>query len=433
MGFRKAPRALAFTVGLLFAATSAFCQNTNLASFVDLNGGQHIFFQETNFDVNQMFYLPGGTAWMDQDLLQIYGGNPAEADSPLTAFVDASGAEHVFYLDTNSNLNQTFYPGGASWIPQNVTALAGGGNLPAASLTGYVDGTGDQHVAYMDANAHLNQLFYSVALNTWYPQDLTAAYGAVPAAGSALTEWNDQTVLVGQHIGYIDANGDVHQLVYFGGSTWADQDMTAVYGGNPAAAGSAIASFIDSSFVAHVVYEDNNQHLNQLVNSSPTTWVPQDLTASYGGNLAQPAAIPCVTPPIAPATTPACPSSHIAAYNDSFGIQRIAYLDANQNLNGLSYYGGFLWATANLTQIYGGTKPAAGSTLAAFIDDAGGQHIAYVDANEHISQIFNVAGPGQPWYPQDLTAIYSGNTPELVPGTGVSISLDLSSDSSIDQ
>ena len=132
MGFRKAPRALAFTVGLLFAATSAFCQNTNLASFVDLNGGQHIFFQETNFDVNQMFYLPGGTAWMDQDLLQIYGGNPAEADSPLTAFVDASGAEHVFYLDTNSNLNQTFYPGGASWIPQNVTALAGGGNLPAA-------------------------------------------------------------------------------------------------------------------------------------------------------------------------------------------------------------------------------------------------------------------------------------------------------------
>lgn len=407
MGLRNAARALACTAGLLFITTTAFGQKTNLVSFVDLNGGQHVFFQDANFDVNQLFYL-GGTSWSDQDLTALYGGPSGSADSPLTGYVDVDGGEHIFYLDNSGDLNQLFYVGGTSWIPQDLTALYGG-NKPApsliaappiagaptpaaASMTSYLDFFGGQHVAYLDANGHINQFFY-VGGTSWFPQDLTASYGGSAVVGAGLTAWSN--ALGEEHIAYLDTNSNLNQLVYAAGlNSWANQNMTMVYGGNTPAAGSFLANFTDSSGFAHIVYLDSNQHLNQLVSMGAAAWTAQDLTASYGGNLA-------------------ATGSQIAAWSDIDGIQHIAYLDADQNVNQLFYAGGFVWGTENLTQIFGGTKAAAGGSLTAYQTPAGGsQNIVYIDANEHVSQLFNF-GAGTPWMPQDLTALYGGNAPEL--------------------
>jgi hypothetical protein len=64
----------------------------------------------------------------------------------------------------------------------------------------------------VDANQHVEQLFYNSAVNQWLYNDLTATASALPASpGSALTSF---ILSDGPHIAYVDANQHVEQLFY---------------------------------------------------------------------------------------------------------------------------------------------------------------------------------------------------------------------------
>lgn len=317
----------------------------------------------------------------------------------LTAFVDDGGGQHILYLDANSHLNQLYYLMGTTWLPQDLTASYGG-NTPAANgpLTSFIDGMSPagQHVFYLDSNQHLNQLYYPGSGTTWIPQDLTANYASgLPTAASGSSLASFFLPMDGsEHVFYLDGSNDVVQFYYSASdNTWTLQPIF-VYGGNTPASGSPLVAFADTSSGQHVLYLDSNGHVNQLYYpGTGTAWIPQDLTGSYGGNTADSA-------------------SNLTAYVDFFGGQHIVYEDGSQNINQLYYVGtGTTWSAQNLTASYGGNTPAAGSHLGSYVDGSGTQHIVYLDGNQHINQLYYITNlGGTTWYTQDLTGLYGGNT-----------------------
>ena len=91
----------------------------------------------------------------------------------------------------------------------------------------------------------------------WTNNDLTAVAGGPPAvAGSALTSWADSRY---QHVICLSADQHVHELYYpLAGGSWANNDLGAV-----AVAGSALTSWADSRY-QHVIYLSADQHVHEL-------------------------------------------------------------------------------------------------------------------------------------------------------------------------
>lgn len=391
--------------GQLLMATSAFSQHTQITGYQDNAGGQHIFYLDANSHLNQLYYL-SGTSWQTQDLTALYGGNTPAAGSPLTSFVDSTSGQHVFYLDSNKHLNQIFYPGsGDQWIPQDLTGTYAP-NIPGPNGTSlasvYDTEDGSEHVFYVDTSNLVDEMYYpgDGGVTTWSVGPISLAYGGNNAASSSpLAAFEDFSF--GLHVIYLDSNNNINQLYNPGGATaWLAQDLTASYGGNVPASTSNLTTFLDTSQVQHIAYEDSSQHLNQLFYSGGTSWSAQDLTALYGGN----------SPEMA---------SHLASYVDSASYQHIVYLDSNHHVNQLFYAGGFSWMSQDLTALYGGNTAGSGSVLVAFPlfgdDFMIGQHIAYLDGSDNVNQIYYPSNGGDAWFPQNLTATYGGNAPAIRP------------------
>ena len=264
------------------------------------------------------------------------------------------------------------------------------------NITGFADNSGGQHVFYLDANQNLNQLFY-VAGTSWEAQNLTSTFGGnLPASLAALTSFVDAAPGTGQHVFYIDANGHVNQFYYPGtGTTWIPQDLTGTYGGTPAASTvSSLAGLSNSENGAeYVFYVDSNNHVDLLYYpGSGTTWFWEDLTANFGG-------------------TTGSASSSLGAFEDFLGGEHVFYTDSNNHISQIYYPGsGTTWFAQDLTASFGGAPATSTSNLTAYLDAIGGQHVAYVDSNTHLSQLY-YPGFGTAWVPQDLTATQGGNAP----------------------
>jgi hypothetical protein len=139
---------------------------------------------------------------------------------------------------------------------------------------------GTEQVVYEGADQHLYQLVWNGS--AWINQDLTAISGtsvlAAPASG--LTSFSFSTA--DAQVVYVGTNQHVYQLAWTG-STWVNQDLSAMSGSSILASiSSALTSFSVSSGAEQVVYQSTNQHIYELVWNG-SAWINQDLTA-LGGN-----------------------------------------------------------------------------------------------------------------------------------------------------
>lgn len=195
-----------------------------LSSFVDAAGGQHVFYFDSRNVVNQLFF--DGTKWINQSLSNASGVPIARSPSELTSFVDATGGQHVFYFDTKNVVSQLFFDG-TKWIIQNLSNASGVPIAgPASRLTSFADAAGGQHVFYIDPRNTVNQLFFDGT--KWIVQNLSSDSG-VPITGTAsgLTGFSDATG--GQHVFYFDPNNGVNQL-FFNGTKWIKQGLRSAPG-----------------------------------------------------------------------------------------------------------------------------------------------------------------------------------------------------------
>jgi hypothetical protein len=79
-------------------------------------------------------------------------------------------------------------------------------------------------VVYVDGQGHVQELYY-LGSGSWKDNDLTNQAHAPIAAQDAITgyvtTWNSQ-----EHVNYLDAQGHVNELYYLGSGNWQLNDLT---------------------------------------------------------------------------------------------------------------------------------------------------------------------------------------------------------------
>ncbi len=145
-------------------------------------------------------------------------------------------------------------------------------------------------------------------------------------------------------------------------------------------------------------FNNRLQPINMIaVSPSPT---PVDATASVtisgslnasptgGGN-----------PPLAASGSP------LTSFVASDGSSHAFYLSTNQHVWHLFWNSTASWQNQDLTAITGNTTAAASSKLSSVFDSSGNTHVFYLDANQHVHELFCCS-----WQDHDLTAITGSPT-----------------------
>lgn len=123
---------------------------SSLTAFAD-SLGEHIFFQGTNYHIYQLYYSYSSNSWLGvEDLTEGTDGVLPEYGAPLTSFEDSIG-EHVAWEDTNYNLHQLYYSFSTrTWSDQNLSSAAG---LPSSYLCSFsplasMATSGDEYISF---------------------------------------------------------------------------------------------------------------------------------------------------------------------------------------------------------------------------------------------------------------------------------------------
>ena len=276
---------------------------SGLSSFVDINGGAHVFYiSSADEHVHQLSFNNG--QWTDLDITKTANGQTAYSGSALASFGDTFGY-HVFYIAANS-VRQLYFDN-VEWVDQGLTTTAKGPQVATGSgLSGFVDTYGE-HAFYVASNQHVHHMNY--AGNTWVDQDLTAlTNGPQATAASALSSFGDT---FGDHVFYIGADQHVHQL-YYDNSKWVDQDLTGTATAVAesevplAATGSALSSLADT-YGEQVFYISADQHVHLFCYANEPLGHPQSSGGAGGSGT----------------VTVTCPTGSLGEggkpYNSSFG------------------------------------------------------------------------------------------------------------------
>jgi len=170
---------------------------------------------------------------------------------------------------------------------------------------------------------------------------------------------------------------------------WIDNDLTQITNGPPAILG--LCGYRGSDNSQHVNYVDANGHVRELYIAPGAGWVDNDLTEFTDGT---------------PAWGAQWGTSLLDGYWGSDNSPHVSYFDAGGHVHELCIHPGAGWIDNDLTQITNGPPAILGSVLCGYRGSANSQHVNYVDANDHVHELY--IAPGAGWVDNDLTQITNG-------------------------
>lgn len=319
----------------------------------------------------------------------------AYAQSPLSGYEDVSNVQqNVFYLGADLHVHLRYYTSMSGWQQQDITALAGApAAAPASAIATFKDNPqNQQHVVFENPNGHIFQLYSTRNLAGWFYQDISAATNSSGAAvATPLVSFADSQTGI-QYVAYLGL--DQHVRILYWNQNWAAVDGSAAAQTYAAANGTQITGFVEpQSHVAHVFFEDTQQHVRELYAGLYTPIYTTDLTVDAG------------------ATFPALATSMSSNYDDVHAQEHVYFLGVDQHVHHLLFsYPGSHWSSQDLTLIAGTVIPAAVSNLASIADTAAGvQHVFYVGLDQHVHQLYS----GNNWAGEDITNETAAPMPAL--------------------
>ena len=110
-----------------------------------------------------------------------------------------------------------------------------------SALDGYWGSDGSVHVNFLSVDGHVHELYIRPGAS-WVDNDLTALAGAVPAAEASPLAgyWGSDSSV---HVNFIGTDGHVHELYIRPGAGWVDNDLTALAGAEQPALDTALAGY----------------------------------------------------------------------------------------------------------------------------------------------------------------------------------------------
>jgi RHS repeat-associated protein len=316
------------------------------------------------------------------DLVRFVAGESPQAQGgALTSWISSTdNLEHVAYIGTDGHICELYAAVNGSWRFDDVTVISGAPTAQGGALTSWFSPTDNlQHIAYIDGNGNVDELYLEVGAGgaSWAFDQPTQISGAPKAQGGALTSWFSPTDNL-QHIAYIDGNGSVDELylkVAAAGANWAFDGPTQISGAPKAQDGALNSWFSPSDNLQHIAYIDGNGNVDELylkVAAGGANWAFDQPTQISGAPKAQGGAL-------------------TSWFSPTDNLQHIAYIDGNGNVDELYLKvgaGGASWAFDQPTQISGAPKAQGGALTSWFSPTDNLQHIAYIDGNGSIDELY---------------------------------------------
>jgi hypothetical protein len=259
---------------------AAFTTTPNNQLHVYYIGSDNHIHQRTQ---SQMRFF-GLSRWVDEDLTQETGAEPAYAATMLSGFSEGN-YQYVFYGDDDNDIHMLFYDN-SKWTQQDISAAAGvtGLWIEDLAVTAFSTTPNNQIHVYYWANdfqeqaAAVHQLFFNGT--SWSDEDLTAETGAFYPEGGW---WAGFSIENYQYLFYPDIYGYLHEL-YYNNSNWTDVDLTVQIGAPPLGGYAPIIYDPITAFVVpgtqtmEVFYTTAGGDIYQLSSSDNSSWSQQDLT-----------------------------------------------------------------------------------------------------------------------------------------------------------
>jgi hypothetical protein len=318
--------------------------------------------------------------WQDVDLTTLTGGPNSTPYGAIAAFRTTPNNQlHVYYVDSSaSHLHQLYK--GKSWTDSDLTALTGGPQAYAYGISGFAIGN-LQYVFYVGADNHVHETYYNNSI--WQDQDLTATVGGNTASAAPLlafaTKPNNQF-----HVYYQDANSLHEYQLYFNGTSWTYQDLTAGISGNPYCYTSWIAGFAVGN-LQHLFCAGYDDVFDQLtlfhIHYNNSTWVHEVVTS---------------------AGLPMQLGAGIAAFKVPNANQLEVWSITSNNHFDRFYHvvKPSQWIFNDLTNEIGAPTDGKFGQVAAFATTPNGQYHVYYAPN---SEVYQVYYDGTSWTVEDLT------------------------------
>jgi hypothetical protein len=224
------------------------------------------------------------SGWQSGDLTAGTGAIAAAGD-PAGYVFDAQGSQHVVYRGADNHIHELWRKVTTGWHSGDLTA-ATGAIAAAGDPAGYVfDAQGSQHVVYRGTDNHIHELWRKVTTG-WQSGDLTAGSGAIAAAGDPAGYVFDPDLPLGsEHVVYRGTDNHIHELWWKYTTGWQSGDLTAGSGAT-AAAGDPAGYVFDAQHSEHVVYRGTDNHIHELWWKVTTGWHSGDITAATGATAA---------------------------------------------------------------------------------------------------------------------------------------------------
>jgi Trypsin len=255
------------TVRSLYWSTGAVGHD-NLSGGYPRAAGDPVGYYEPAADTHHVIYRAGDGHLYElywTGVAPVYGGNltgpiaaPRAAGEP-TVFI-AAGVNMVVYRSVYDQILSLYWTDG----PTGLDDLSGyAGTPPAAGdpVAYYTAHDDTYQVVYCGTDGHLWEI-YGAGVAPVVAWDLTAAAGAPAAVGTPAAYYSAGTRT--KHVVYRAADGGLHEIRWVpGGGTPAHVDLTAAYGAPPAADDPA-AFTVEGPNTQHVTYRGTDRHIYEV-------------------------------------------------------------------------------------------------------------------------------------------------------------------------
>lgn len=169
-----------------------------------------VAFRGTDGHIRSLYWGPDGA--VGQDDLSGSAGTPNAAGDPFAWFTQAEDAHRVVYRASNGHIHELFWPNVAPVSGRDLTALSGAPAAAGNVSGGYNPGDNTQHVIFRTGDGGLRELWHFLGETAVHPENLTAAYGAPPAADRPV--YYASARAPNQHVAYRGADGHIYELLW---------------------------------------------------------------------------------------------------------------------------------------------------------------------------------------------------------------------------
>jgi hypothetical protein len=222
---------------------------------------RHIVYRGRDAELHELWFEAG---WNHTNLSTSAAAATNPVGNPYGYFLGA--VQHVVYRDVNARVYE-LYPIGNDWKKTELSSVEG---VSLAKSDPYAYTHFDsQHVIYLGEDDDLYELWWRGAVPTWHCTNITRQIkrrcqleGREPCTRKPIGRPIGYAIGPKQHVIYVDAIGDVHELVWQHGrnnNEWKDTNITAEHPSWPRPSGN-VAGYVHYG-IQHIIYRaDHNIH-----------------------------------------------------------------------------------------------------------------------------------------------------------------------------